>query len=83
MFCCGKERNGKYCAECGSPLVADTVKRNLAEYLDRQARTVRCNLETRKQIKKDISDSAIAKMEEKINRWIEWREWVLSAEQET
>lgn len=82
MFCCGEQRNSKFCQECGAELIADTVKRNLADYLDRQARTVKKNLDNRLKIRPDMKESTIKKWDEKAKKWEEWRDWVLSAESE-
>ena len=83
MFCCGKERAGKFCSECGAELIADTTKRNLADYLDRQARTVRKNIENRIKFNNDIPEKTLKKWDEKVKKWEEWRDWVLSVDSET
>ena len=83
MFCCGEERHGKFCSECGSPAVANTVQRNLADYLDRQAKTVKKNIDNRLKHDPDIAKSTVVKWNEKVAKWEEWRDWVLSVESET
>jgi len=79
MFCCGEQRNGKFCQECGTELIADTVKRNLANYLNRQAKTVRKNIDNRLAYNPEIEESTLKQWNDKIKKWEEWRDWVLSA----
>jgi len=83
MFCCGKERDGKFCSECGAEFIADTTKRNLADYLDRQAKTVKKNIDNRLKIKPDMDESTVKKWNQKVKKWEEWRDWVLSVDSET
>lgn len=83
MFCCGLQRDGKFCSECGAELVADTTKRNLADYLDRQATIVKKNIDNRLKANPDMAESTVKKWNEKAEKWGEWRDWVLSAEQKT
>jgi len=80
MFCCGKNRDSNFCPECGAAMCPDEIKRKIVLYFDRQAKTVAKNYETRKKHNQGWAEKSKKSFEDKIKKWEEWRDWVLSKE---
>jgi len=73
-FCCNKEREGKYCSECGSPLLGKT-QRELLCYLEKRHQIQLKSYETRLKHNPEMCEESKARFMEKINQWSVWASW--------
>lgn len=84
--CCGKEREGRYCNECGSPANEDTAIGSLLKYLGDKEKSYR----KRASVQKDLSDGC--KDDPKNTAWFlksynehtavadRWKSWISAIE---
>lgn len=72
MKCCGKERNSRYCPECGKKLKNDDVIYDILEHC-------RFELNKHKTRQKRIEDGFVTPFKsekEKLKKWIaKWESW--------
>lgn len=74
LFCCGDERQGKYCQECGSKLGAHPLASLLA-YVECHAKGIKGNIETAK-VKEP---QRVVLLERSLRKWTSWADAVRAA----